>query len=90
LASKKRYSRHVAYCSKQQVLKDYVVHDISFRKRTGENLDGIFQLMLPIYKKQLFFCMIIVPMIFAPRSFISLRNRIVVNGRKIKTIFKDD
>jgi hypothetical protein len=87
---KKGYTNEAVQNAKYLVLKDYVMHDISLRKRSGNNLDGIYQLMLPIYKKYWFFWLIIVPMIFAPCSFIWLGNRVVVNGRRIKWIFKDD
>ena len=87
---KKGYTNEAVQNAKYLVLKDYVMHDISLRKRSGNNLDGIYQLMLPIYKKYWFFWLIIVPMIFAPCSFIWLGNRVVVNGRRIKWIFKDE
>lgn len=72
------------------VLKDYVMHDISFRKGNSKSLEGIFRLMLPLYKWHWFFWVVIVPMIFLPKSFIWMGNKTVVTLRKTKRIFKND
>lgn len=68
--NKKGYSNRAVYCAKHQVLKDYVMHDISLRKRMGESLRGVFSIMIPYYKRHWFFWFVCVPMIFAPRPFI--------------------
>lgn len=73
----KGYSRRAIYCAKQIVLRDYVMHDISLRKRNGEDLQSLFNLMLPYYKKHCFFWFVIVPMLFLPRPFIWLGNKVV-------------
>jgi len=87
---KKGYSTEAAFRAEHMVLKDYVMHDISLRKRNGESMGGIFSLMLPHYKRHRFFWIVIVPMLIAPKFCIWLGNRAVVNFRKIKKIFKHD
>ena len=71
----KGYSRQAVRSAKYLVLRDYVMHDISFRKRKGEGLNGIFGLILPFYKNLLFFWVVIVPALFAPRILVLLTNR---------------
>lgn len=44
---KKGYSNSAIYSAKNIVMKTYIMHDISYRKRTGENLSGTIKLILP-------------------------------------------
>jgi abequosyltransferase len=81
---KKGYSKNAIRHAKYLVLKDDVLHDISFRKRRGENLEGIFQLLRTFYNRSLFFWMVIAPMLIAPHSFIWLANKIVNIIRRVR------
>jgi len=60
------YSFRAVYSAKHLILKDYIMHDISFRKRKGESLKGIFRFIIPYYKSHWFFWIFIVPALFAP------------------------
>lgn len=72
--------------AKNIVLIQYIMHDISFRKRNREKLTGIFKLIYPCYKKQYLFWIVIMPMIFAPGYLVTIVNQIVLNYRKFKNI----
>jgi glycosyltransferase involved in cell wall biosynthesis len=74
---KKGYSKEAVFRAKHSVIKDYVMHDISFRRRNGEKLNGLFSLMLPFYKRHWFFWIVCVPMLFLPKFFICMGNKIV-------------
>jgi len=84
---KKGYSENAIHHAKHLVLKNDVLHDISYRKGNSKSLEGIFRLMLPLYKRYWFFWIIITPMIFAPRSFIWVGNKIV-NAIRFKGLQK--
>ena len=84
---RKGYSSRAIYAAKHKVLKEYIMHDISYRKGNSKSLEGIFRLMLPLYKRYWFFWIIITPMIFAPRSFIWVGNKIV-NAIRFKGLQK--
>lgn len=79
---KKGYTNNAIYSAKNIVLKRYILHDISFRKRNGENLGGIFTLIYPYYKHQFLFWLAITPIIFAPKFIIVIGNKLVVSFRK--------
>lgn len=74
---KRGYSKEAVFRAKHSVIKDYVMHDISFRRRNGEKLNGLFSLMLPFYKRHWFFWIVCVPMLFLPKFFICMGNKIV-------------
>lgn len=74
---KKGYSRAAIHRAKHLVLKDDVMHDLSFRRRKGEDVSGLFRLMLPYYKNQWFFWMVCVPMLFMPSIFIKIANNLL-------------
>ncbi len=82
------FSRDSVYQAKHEILKDYVIHHISFSKREGKSLRGIFTLLLPYYKKYWFFWFVCVPALFAPRFLVWIVNRTVVLGRKFKHLSK--
>lgn len=79
---KKGYSYAAVHRAKYRVLRDDVMHDLSFRRRKGEDVSGLFRLMFPYYKDQWFFWAICVPMLFMPKFVIWIGNKIVVNIRK--------
>lgn len=79
----KGYSDSAIYSAENIVLKEYIMHDISFRKRNGEELVGIFNLIYPYYKYHVLFWFVIVPMIFAPKFTLVFVNKIVIFFRKI-------
>jgi len=79
---KKGYSSRSIYSAKSIVLGKYILHDISFRKRKGENLHEIFKLIFPYYKYHVLFWFVITPMIFVPKFIIIFTNKLVVSLRK--------
>jgi glycosyltransferase involved in cell wall biosynthesis len=83
---KKGYSNSAIYSAKNIALKTYIMHDISYRKRTGENLNGIFKLILPYYKYQILFWIMIVPMIISPKFILVFVNKIVVVLRNLRKL----
>jgi len=74
---KKGYSKEAVFRAKHIVLKDYVMHDISYRRRNGENLYGLFSLMFQFYKRHWFFWTVIVPMLIMPKSLIWIGNKVI-------------
>ena len=83
---KKGYSENAIHHAKHLVLKNDVLHDISYRKGNSKSLEGIFRLMLPLYKRYWFFWIVIVPMLISPRILIVFANKCVVLVRKLKFI----
>jgi len=79
---KKGYSDSAIYSAKNIVLKQYILHDISLRKRSGENLSGLFKLIYPYYKNQLLFWIVIVPMLLSPKFILVIFNKIVISFRE--------
>ncbi|MEW6006219.1 MAG: glycosyltransferase [Stygiobacter sp.] len=80
----KGYSRNAVYSAKNIVLKQYILHDISLRKRNGEILSGIFKLIYPYYKNQLLFWIIAVPMLFSPKLILVIANKIVISLKQVR------
>lgn len=80
----KGYAKRAIHHAKQLVLKDYILHDISYRKRHRMSLDGIFDLILRHYKKCWFFWVVCVPGLFAPRFLVWIANKIVLMARKLR------
>jgi len=78
---KKGYSRAAVQRAKHLVLRDDVMHDLSFRRRKGEDVSGLFKLMLPYYKDQWFFWTVCVPMIFVPKIGIWVGHKFFVSLR---------
>lgn len=74
---KKGYSIASVKRAKYLVLKDDVMHDLSFRRRNGEDVSGLFKLMLTYYKDQWFFWVVCVPLLFMPRIFIKIANNLL-------------
>ena len=81
---KKSYTDSAIYSAKNIVLKQYILHDISLRKRSGENLSGIFKLIYPYYKNQLLFWIVIVPMLFLPKFILVIANKIAISLREAR------
>jgi len=81
----KGYADYAIYSAKQNVLKDYIMHDISYRKRNDISLKGIFRLIMPHYKKYWFFWAVCVPELVAPRFLVWIVNKIVVVARKFRS-----
>lgn len=73
------YSSQAVYSAKHLMLRDYIMHDVSYRKRKGERLPGIFRFILPYYKKHWFFWIVIVPALFLPKALIKIINRIAIS-----------
>jgi abequosyltransferase len=74
----KGYSSKAAYSAKKLVLKDYILHDISRRKRMGEDRAGIISFTFPHYKNQFFYWLVIIPTLFMPRFLVSFAHKIAV------------
>ena len=64
------YSSRAVYSAKRLVLRDYIMHDILFRKKKGEKVKIIFRLILPYYKRHLFYWIAIVFALFSPKFLI--------------------
>jgi hypothetical protein len=79
----KGYSKTAVYRAKNLVLKDYIMHDISLRRRQGDNMGGIFSLIKPYYKAHLFFWMVCVPALFMPRILIVIIHKIAITIRAV-------
>jgi abequosyltransferase len=84
----KGYLSYAIFYAKQLVLKEYVLHDISLRKRSGEDIRGLFKWMVPYYKTHIFFWFVIVPMLITPKPFIWIGHKTIINTRKIIKEFK--
>ena len=85
----KGYADYAIYLAKQNVLKDYIMHDISYRKRNDISLKGIFRLIMPHYKKHWFFWMVCAPAIFSPKVFAWIAYKIYFVIRKLSIVKKD-
>lgn len=72
---KKGYSKPAIHRAKRLLLREYVMHDLSLRRSKGEDVSGLFRLMLPYYKDQWFFWMVCGPLLFLPLFFIKIANR---------------
>lgn len=83
------YSDKAVFKAKTEVLKDYVMHDISFRRRHGQKMANIFVRLYPYYKNNWFFWAACVPMLYLPVSIIWLINRLTVSLRKGKKLLFD-
>jgi len=79
---KKGYSRAAIQRAKYLVLKDDVMHDLSFRRIKGEDVSGLFRLMLPYYKNQWFFWVVCVPMLLVPSIIIKIANNLLGKHRQ--------
>lgn len=66
----KGYSKKSIKKSKETVLKDYILHDVSNRKRNGEGVMKILVLIYPFYKFEYYYWLVIVPIIIFPRFII--------------------
>ena len=73
------YSSRAVYSAKHLMLRDYIMHDVSYRKRKGESLKGIFRFILPYYKKHWFFWIVIVPGLFLHKALIKIINKIAIS-----------
>lgn len=78
---KKGYSSAAVHRAKYLVLKDDVMHDLSFRRIKGGDVSGLFRLMLPYYKDQWFFWVVCVPMLFMPKFSIWIGYKFFVSLR---------
>jgi abequosyltransferase len=74
---KKGYAREAVQRAKYLVLKDYVMHDLSYRRRKGGDVSGLFRLMFSCYKDQWFFWIVCVPMLFMPTIFVKIANNLL-------------
>jgi abequosyltransferase len=72
------YSYQAVYSAKHLMLRDYIMHDVSYRKRKGESLKGVFRFILPYYKKHWFFWIVIVPALFLPKTLIKIINKAAI------------
>ena len=72
------YSSRAVYSAKQLMLRDYIMHDVSYRKRKGESLKGIYRFILPYYKKHWFYWIVIVPALFLPKALIKIINKAAI------------
>ena len=80
---KKGYSEASVHRAKHLVLRDDVMHDLSFRRRKGEDVRGLFNLMLSYYKDQWFFWTVCVPMLFVPKIGIWIGHKFFVSLRRL-------
>jgi abequosyltransferase len=78
------YSAWATHCAKHQVLKDYIVQNISHNRRSGNNMSGIFKLILPYYALHGYFWMVIVPLLFVPASILNTLHSLLIKFRAMK------
>jgi len=82
--STKGYTKRAINRAKQLVLKDYILHDISYRKRYRMSLDGVFGLIVHHYKNVGFYWVVSILGLFAPRFLVWIANKIVLMVRKFR------
>ena len=71
---KQGYSRAAIHRAKYIVLRDYVLHDLSLRRRKREDVSGLFKLMRPYYRDQWFFWVVCVQLLWLPSFIIKIAN----------------
>lgn len=72
------YSKNAEYRAKNLVLSDYIFKDISFRRRNDISVKGVFMYLCGHYKLHLYFWIICVPILFAPKiCVVSLRSTVL-------------
>jgi len=81
-----RYSIFSIFNAKNLVLHDYIIHDISFRRRNNINMHGIFSMIAPYYKWHPFFWLLCVPGLFAPDFLVSLAHFMFTFSRNQKVV----
>ncbi|GEM_PF-716239 len=81
---KKGYTQSAVRHAKHIILKDFVIYDILRRKRDGDTTFGLFNLMLPYYKKNWFFWCGIVPLLAVPGFLVRAARTIVKSIRRAK------
>lgn len=82
---RKGYSSRAVHAAKCKVLRDYIMRDVSFRRRDKQNVQGIFRLILPCYKDCLFFWLVVAPMLISPRFLITFANKCLLLRQKLRT-----
>lgn len=83
--NKKGYTITSIINAKNLVLKDYIMHDISFRRRQNMDISGVFKILYDNFKGFLFFWVVCVPELVAPRFLVWIANKIVVVARKFRS-----
>lgn len=73
----KGYSKSMIDAVKRVMLREYIMHDISNRRRNDLDVKGVYKMMFPHYRKYLLFWFVCVPGLFLPKVFIVLMNRVV-------------
>jgi glycosyltransferase involved in cell wall biosynthesis len=76
---KRGYSRRAIYTAKKRVLRDYILHDIIFRKRNNGDLKGNFKTIYSYYNNQWFFWLVIVPAFYSPRALMKCFTNLYYN-----------
>ena len=79
----KGYSKSTIDAVKRVMLRKYIMHDISNRRRNDLDLKGVYKMIFPHYRKYLLFWFVCVPGLFLPKVFIVLMNKIVLMVRRI-------
>lgn len=87
--NKKGYTINSIINAKNLVLKDYIMHDISFRRRHNMDTSGVFKILYDNYRSFLFFWVVCVPELFAPRFLVWIANKIVLVVRKFRSCLFD-
>lgn len=77
----KGYSKHAINISKNRVLIDYVMHDISSRRRNGATTKKVFSYLYPYYKRYICFWLVCLPLLFMPPSIIKLIKKYIKSIR---------
>ncbi len=83
LLEQKGYKSHSICVAKNIVLKKYVFHDISNRKRNDEDIGGLFKCLLPFYKYSIFFWVAIVPLLILPSKLIIITRNILLKSKNL-------
>jgi len=69
---KYEYTEHSIKKAKYIVLKDYVVCDLSYRKRLGASLRGVPSVLIKWYSAFLFFWIVCLPVLYMPKQIVQL------------------
>lgn len=87
---KREYSARALHGARGIVLKDYIMHDLSRRKRNGESLEGLLSMTFSYYKHHYLFWILVLPIFLLPEACVALANGIVVRLRSRKKSKSDE
>jgi len=78
LLKHKGYKAYSIWQAKETVLRKYVFHDLSNRKRNEEDLGGLLEYLIQFYIYNLSFWILIVPLLIFPKGLVILCRKVVL------------